>query len=179
MTFDDIPSAWRGHEQFAEWLVKTVKPQVIVDLGVDYGFSTIAFARPQIGRVYAIDHFQGDAQTGARNVLAECRKNIDDAHLRIQPSVIVSDFDAAARAWFETMQFCEGPIDILHIDGAHDYASVKHDFDTWKGLVRMGGVILLHDTRSFPNDVGRFFSELRWPKFEFGHSGGLGVVYRP
>jgi hypothetical protein len=29
MTFDSIPSAWRGHEQFAEWLVRTMRPEVI------------------------------------------------------------------------------------------------------------------------------------------------------
>jgi predicted O-methyltransferase YrrM len=47
-----------GHEDFAVRLVEHLKPKVVVDLGVDYGFSTFAFALPNIGTVYGIDWFQ-------------------------------------------------------------------------------------------------------------------------
>lgn len=53
-----IKSAWKGHELFAVWLVKKLKPLVIVDLGIDYGFSTFVFVIPGIGKVYGIDHFK-------------------------------------------------------------------------------------------------------------------------
>lgn len=62
---DDTPAtAWTGHRQFAEWLVKFVNPKVIVDLGVDYGYSTFSFAIPRIGHVYGIDNFSGDDFVG-------------------------------------------------------------------------------------------------------------------
>jgi hypothetical protein len=33
------------------WLVQAVAPDVILDLGVDYGYSTFCFALPGLGQV--------------------------------------------------------------------------------------------------------------------------------
>ena len=41
---DSIISAWTGHRKFAEFLVEKKNPDVIVELGVDYGYSTFVFA---------------------------------------------------------------------------------------------------------------------------------------
>ena len=41
---EKMPHPWKGHRAFAEWLVKEIKPSQVVDLGVDYGFSTFIFA---------------------------------------------------------------------------------------------------------------------------------------
>jgi predicted O-methyltransferase YrrM len=163
-----IGSAWKGHEDFAVRLVEHLKPEIVVDLGVDYGFSTFAFALPNIGTVYGIDWFQGDKYAGHRTtyeqVLAE------RARLGMTNVVIVkSGFSDAARSWSKK-------IDLLHIDGNHDYESVKQDFEQWGKFVADDGVILLHDTLSFPDDVGRFYDGLNLPKFNFTHSYGLGVV---
>ena len=38
------PSAWMGNCDFVQWLVTRKRARVVVDLGVDYGFSTFAFA---------------------------------------------------------------------------------------------------------------------------------------
>lgn len=186
MKFESIQTAWRGHEAFADVLVRAMRPKVVVDLGVDYGFSTIAFARPNIGMVFAVDHFIGDLQTGERNSLEQFQENLRDSGVT-NVRTIMSDFDEAAKAWKETLQFGaveqEGrirawPIDILHIDGEHSYASTRHNFETWSPFVRSGGVVLMHDVNSFPNDTGRAFNEIDWPKFKFEHAGGLGVLCR-
>lgn len=172
MDTSQIITAWRGHEQFAHWLVQTVDPSTTVDLGIDYGFSTIELARYNEGKVYGIDWFQGDAQAGYRNIEEQARKHVADSGFQ-NIEIRKQTFDEAV------IHFGYNSIDICHIDGAHDHASVKHDFDTWFPKVREGGVILLHDTESFPNDVGRFFNELPYPKFKFTHSHGLGVVTKP
>jgi hypothetical protein len=52
--------------EFSMWLVKHVKPKMIVELGVDYGHSTFCLASPNIGTVYAIDCFEGDAHAGLK-----------------------------------------------------------------------------------------------------------------
>jgi hypothetical protein len=31
---ETLPSAWKGHRQFANWLSKTLAPKVTVDLGL-------------------------------------------------------------------------------------------------------------------------------------------------
>ena len=41
---EDIPSAVKGHRKFIEWLVEYVNPKTIVELGVDYGYSTFVFS---------------------------------------------------------------------------------------------------------------------------------------
>ena len=61
---EHIVSAWAGHEEFAGKLVRFLRPDVVVELGVDYGYSAFAFALPNIGTVYGIDWFQGDDCAG-------------------------------------------------------------------------------------------------------------------
>ncbi len=169
-TFDlyRIPSAWKGHERFAQWLIQQMRPKVIVELGCDYGFSTIALAQPGIGIVYGIDRFVGPPE---RKAFEACRANIAASGVT-NIKLIQADFRIVARSWSLA-------IDLLHVDGNHAYDDVRLDFALWSIHVRDGGVILLHDTRSFPQDVGRFFNEIAWPKFEFEHANGLGVVLKP
>lgn len=166
-----ITTAWRGHERYAHFLVQQMRPKTIVDLGIDEGYSTIELARYSKGCTYGVDHFKGDPQTGVKNTRDKALDNISKSLFFIE--VMDMTFDKAA------LNFHDHEIDILHIDGAHDYASVKHDFETWFPKVRSGGVILMHDTQSFSQDVGRFFHSLEYPHFEFTHSAGLGVVLKP
>jgi predicted O-methyltransferase YrrM len=170
----DFTTAWIGHEDFADWLVRLMQPKVIVELGVWDGFSLIAWARPAIGQVYGIDWFKGDPQAGIKNPDEMERKCVQNILNSGCPNIhlLRSSFDDGAKSW-------KGPIDILHIDGQHTYAAVSHDFATWSPFVRKGGVIVMHDTQSFPNDVGRFFREIQSPKCEFKHAHGLGVILKP
>lgn len=175
---DDTPAtAWSGHRAFAEWLVKELNPNVIVDLGVDYGFSTFSFAIPRIGHVYGIDNFTGDTFVGTDenrlkyNFVTMKREKL---HLQDNLTLIEGDFNEVAETW-------DKKIDILHIDGSHNYEDVKKDFETWSKFLNDDGVILLHDTcieSAFGNEYGvkRFFEEIELPKFTFTHCFGLGVV---
>jgi len=65
----------------------------------------------------------------------------------------------------------------LHIDGLHTYEASKHDYETWHKFVANDGVIIFHDTYSFPYTVGRMFNEIEgYYKHNFPHSAGLGVI---
>ena len=175
---DDTPAtAWSGHRNFAEWLVKFLNPKVIVDLGVDYGFSTFSFAIPRIGHVYGIDNFIGDDFVGEdteRYKYDFVSMKREKLHLQDTITFIEGTFDEVAETW-------DKKIDILHIDGSHHYEDVKKDFETWSKFVSDDGVILMHDTcveNFLGNEYGvkKFFEELDVPKFTFEHSFGLGVV---
>ena len=66
-----IDTAWRGHKNFAIWLASRLQAETIVDLGVDFGYSTFCFALASTGHVYGIDSFEGDSETGFRNTFNE------------------------------------------------------------------------------------------------------------
>jgi predicted O-methyltransferase YrrM len=174
---DDIPSTcWNGHRRFAEWLVSYLKPEVTVDLGVDWGYSTFCFAMPRIGHVYGVDSFEGDYYTGKKDDYQFNYVNMKREKLFMDQNVtfIKGYFDDVAKDW-------DKKIDILHIDGDHRYECVKNDFETWSKFLSDDGVILFHDTcvEEFNNKeygVKKFFDEIDLPKCTFTHTFGLGVV---
>ena len=173
----DIPSTcWTGHQGFAEWLVRHLKPKVIVDLGVDWGFSTFAFGMPRIGHVYGVDTFEGDkftGKTGGQNYDYVISKR-EKLFMKDNVTFIQGYFDDIAKTW-------DKKIDILHIDGDHSYDAVKNDFETWSQFVSEDGVILLHDTcvetiNGNEYGVKQFFEEIDLPKCTFTHTFGLGII---
>jgi predicted O-methyltransferase YrrM len=175
---DDTPAtAWRGHRNFAEWLVRFVNPQIVVDLGVDYGYSTFSFSLPRIGHVYGVDNFVGDDFIGLdkdKTKYTFVTMKREKLHLQDNITFIEGTFDEVAKTW-------DKKIDILHIDGSHHYEDVKKDFETWSKFISDDGVILLHDTSVETHDgkvygVKKFFEEIDLPKFNIDHSFGLGVI---
>ena len=163
---ENLPSAWKGHRAFANWLMKEKLPETVVELGVDYGYSTFCFAESAIGTVYAIDTFTGDPHCGIRNnsydIYLDYSKNYNNI------ITIVNTFEEAAKTWFK-------PIDILHIDGYHTYEACNSDLAIWSPFVKDDGVILMHDTESFEG-VARVYQQSSWNKINFTHSFGLGVL---
>jgi hypothetical protein len=175
----DSPS-WIGHIPFAFALVEMAEPRNIVELGTFKGDSYMAFCQAVAvlqlpTQCFAIDTWKGDAQTGFYDdrILAALRGIHDPMYSRFS-TLIQKDFDAAAG------DFADGSIDLLHIDGMHTYAEVKHDFETWLPKMSDAGVILLHDTamREPTFEVWRLWEEVapRYPHFNFEHAAGLGVL---
>ena len=170
-----IPSAWgdgniHGHVLFVDWLIEEMKPKVTVDLGIDYGYSLIAFAHNNPGKVYGIDGFEGDIWTGSRNTYNQVTNHVRNLQLN-NVTLIKGYFDDVVETW-------DTPIDILHIDGFHSYEAVKNDYEKWSGFVPNSGVILFHDTDSHDDRFGvkKFFQELDMPKHELSGFQGLGIV---
>lgn len=56
-------------------------------------------------------------------------------------------------------------IDLLYVDADHSYAGVKQDFETYSRLVRVGGMIALHDIVENPSneniEVSTFWNEIK------------------
>jgi SAM-dependent methyltransferase len=79
--------------------------------------------------------------------------------------------------------FSVGSIDLLHIDGLHSYAAVRHDWDAWFPKVTPGGIVLLHDIDARHADFGvwKLWGEIAqtYEAFEFHHYHGLGVLRKP
>ena len=90
--------------------------------------------------------------------------------------------------WF-TGLYEDTRIDLLHIDGAHDYESVKADWDFYSYRVRKGGLVVLHDigTQTSQMNVKRLWEEIKagfkcetydqkYETYEFYEKNGIGVV---
>jgi hypothetical protein len=171
-------SAWKGHLEFSMWLVNILNPKVVVELGVDYAHSTFCLSSEldKNSVIYGIDSFEGDSQSGFRNTF----EIVENMHLFLLDTKLLPNNNIKfIKGYFNDVNknFNE-QIDLLHIDGLHDYDSVKNDFNLWFPKLSTNGVVIFHDTISFPNDVGKFFNELDYPKTNFIHSAGLGIISR-
>jgi glycosyltransferase involved in cell wall biosynthesis len=175
-----VASAWLGHVPFAQWLVAASRPGLIVELGTHNGVSYSAFCDAVLAnhlptRAAAIDTWQGDAQAGfyGEEVYNDFKAFHDPRYASFS-KLIRASFDDAL------IDFDDGSIDLLHIDGEHSYAAVRHDFESWKLKLSDRGIILLHDTQVREEGYGvwQFWAELRqiYPGFEFEHASGLGVL---
>lgn len=168
---EQVVSAWTGHRKFAEWIVTQYSNPTVVELGVDYGYSTFVFAnalKGTTGTIYGIDLFAGDVHAGYRNTYEGVLKNIKD-HDVTNIEIIMGDFTHVSKLWNK-------PINILHIDGLHTYEAVKNDFTNWSKFVDDNGIVLFHDTAIQHFGIKDFFRELSGGhRLYFTHSAGLGI----
>ena len=72
---------WRDHRLCAASWRRRTEPETVVDLGVDYGYSTFCFALPEIGHVYGIDSFEGDEHAGVKETYDFVLKKKDELNL--------------------------------------------------------------------------------------------------
>jgi hypothetical protein len=173
-------SARIGHAPFAFWLVENLEPKSFVGLGTYYGYSYFCFCQ-QVASLklptscIAVDTWTGDEHTGLYD------ESVFDAVKEISANNY-SSFLRLLRVTFDEAvgQFADGSIDLLHIDGRHQYVDVKHDFETWRPRLSNRSVVLFHDTQVEERDFGvfQFWNEISnaFPHFEFIHSSGLGVL---
>jgi len=168
-----IPSAWneppKSHREFAKWLIEKLNPEVIVELGVDYGYSAFVMSLYSKGKVYGIDCFA---------VIKNVYRKTDDYKfvLDIKEKLKLDNLEIIKGYFDEVVKTWDKPIDILHIDGLHKYKECKNDYEKWSPFVKDDGVILFHDTISYSDQVGVAFSEVDLPKLTFTNSNGLGVA---
>jgi predicted O-methyltransferase YrrM len=138
---DELPG-WLSYEE-GETLYDLARActgrGVIVEIGSWRGKSTTCLGLGSKAgkgvRIYAVDrHTDGTFPDWERNVEAA---GIDDL---VTP---VKGLSQELAAGFDE------PIELLFIDGAHQYELVKQDFDRWVPKVVENGVVAMHDTASF------------------------------
>ncbi|MGM9515872.1 class I SAM-dependent methyltransferase [Roseateles sp. DB2] len=173
-------SYWWGHVPFAHWLVAALHPQVIVELGTFNGVSFSAFCEAMRrlhipGRCYAVDTWADAEHYGM----------VDDSIFLDLGDFCRNEFGGIAelvRTTFDEalVNFSDGSIDLLHIDGPHSYEGVKAEFEKWLPKMSRQGVMLFHDInlRETGFGVWKLWDELKgqYPHFELLHANGLGIV---
>src|SRR6266446_6257059 len=173
-------SAWIEHVPFAFWLVDVLRPRKIVELGTYNGvsYSAMCQAVKTLGMAtscFAIDTWKGDENAGfyGENIYRDFAAFHDQRYGTFS-RLVRSTFDDAVD------HFQDGSIDLLHIDGLHTYKAVRHDYQSWLPKLSRRAIVLFHDTNVRERGFGvyRLWAELaeRYPRFEFVHGHGLGVL---
>lgn len=172
---------WNGHRLFAYDLICYLRPQLVVELGTYWGTSFFSFCQAikdenLSTECVAIDTWQGDEHTGPYD--SEVFKSVSETLHTYYPGIKAR----LKRSLFSEAinDFQDGTIDLLHIDGFHEYDAVRQDFESWLPKLKENGVVLLHDIAD-ECDYGsvKFWKELcgLHKTFTFQHSWGLGVVF--
>lgn len=175
--------AWTPHLHFAYDLVAILRPAVLVELGVDRGESYFAFCQSALEnntgtRCFGIDTWRGDQHAGGydETTFAQVSKH-NRANYESFSTLLRSNFDEALG------QFENESIDLLHLDGLHTEAAVRHDLQGWIPKLRPGGILLLHDVDVRTKDFGvwKVWNELQSQSrsWTFHDGPGLGVWQKP
>jgi hypothetical protein len=179
---NDNNSAWKGHIPFARYITKAFRPEVFVELGTYYGVSYSAFWDSAIRHKipmegYAVDMWEegyDETTPGSNQVVFEKFKSFHDENLPSSSHILKMEFEQALE------KFSDESIDLLHIDGNHNYEIVKKDFFSWLPKMKKTGMILLHDVHINWDGYGVhvFWDEIKnsYPSFSFHHSYGLGLL---
>ncbi len=113
----------------------------IVEIGSHQGRSTVVLglAAASVGaRVTAIDPFVEGAMFGGQSTRAKFEANIAAAGLTDVVDLLPMKSQDALTTW-------SGDIDLLYIDGKHDYWTVVDDLG-WTEHLSLGALTLIHDS---------------------------------
>ena len=175
--------AWVGHTPFAYWLVASLKPKTLVELGTHGGGSYFSFCQSVVDnkldtKTYAIDTWTGEKQAGFYSEsLFKKVMDFNIEHFDNFSTLMKMTFDEALN------EFDDNSVDLLHIDGFHSYEAVSNDYRSWYPKLSKEAIVLFHDTHEIKPGFGvhQFWDELKKDHrdqcFEFKHSHGLGMCF--
>jgi predicted O-methyltransferase YrrM len=166
-------------------LVRLEEPRQVLEIGTGTGGTLylLAWASHPAARVLSLD----------RRIYPLVRRRLYRTFTPRPRRVDAMEADShadATRARVE--QFFGGrPLDLLFIDGAHGYESVRRDYELYGPLVRNHGLVAFHDIVEGPpevvGDVPRYWREVRESLLEQRElvesrrqgGAGIGVGRRP
>lgn len=142
-----VPGWETGDEQdyLHELALNAPDDAVIVEIGGEFGMSASIFSKGKpTAHVYSID-IRFDTEVGEIHKANLAEAGVGENVKRIPGD---SQLTKTVNA-FKKLE--KGGIDVLFIDGAHDYQGALNDLNLWSPLVKVGGTLVLHDTAGTTN----------------------------
>lgn len=137
----DVPG-WLTEDQARELYAaaRAAGPDArVLEVGSHHGRSTVVLALAG-AVVTAVDPFPEDWRYGAAGTEQRCRATLARAGVTDRVDLRVATSREVRVTWDE-------PLDVVYVDGKHDFRSVRDDL-RWAGHVRDGGLVLVHDAWS-------------------------------
>jgi predicted O-methyltransferase YrrM len=149
-----LQHAWAVASRIEGWLTRDqaqvlyaaaqglAEGSTVVEIGSHQGRSTVVLAAglPPGGRLVAVDPFDAHWRYGGPGTRDLLLAHLDEAGLGDRVTV-VTDTSRGARTSYG------GTVDLVYVDGKHDYWTVRDDL-RWADLVPDGGLVLVHDAFS-------------------------------
>lgn len=136
-----IPGWLTAHEgQFLYSSAKAVRELQgdVVEIGSFQGKSTIFLAKAST-KVVSIDPHEGNVSGGILSPTYKAFiKHLTRAGIRKNVRDVISTSKEAVKKWNK-------PISYLFIDGLHDEAHAREDYELWSPYVVDGGIVAMHD----------------------------------
>lgn len=145
------------------------EPSNIVEIGVWQGKSAAYLGVELYNhgwtnvRLDLIDHFEGSPEHKNRLINEQIdlfeitKKNLSPLNDMINFNIIKLSSEEASK------NYKDESVDLVFIDGAHEYESVKKDIDTWLPKVKKGGIICgddyCNDWKSVISAVDDYFGD--------------------
>jgi hypothetical protein len=153
-TRPEFGSVWDGADRIAGWLSRdqaTVlydaaaalpSGSTVVEIGSHQGRSTVVLAAGLAAgsRLVAVDPFDASWRYGGPDTRRLLEEHLATAGVTDRVEVRAETSRAARAAY-------DGPVDLLYVDGKHDYWTVRDDL-RWADRVPVGGTVLVHDAFS-------------------------------
>lgn len=160
-----------GQDEFLFNLASEISEDgLIVDIGTWHGRSACCFGYSCIGtkrRVVTIDLFPGDLLKSALN-------NINKNNLSKYIECIQIDSKEMAKTW-------SSEIDLLFIDGNHNYQNVLNDYQGFYPWIKINGIIVLHDVGDgidWPGPYQVWHKYIKYDLYNYKSCGNLVVGYK-
>jgi hypothetical protein len=153
-TRPDFDSVWAGADEIPGWLtrdqatvlydaVAALEPgSTVVEIGCHQGRSTVVLAAGLTAdsRLLAVDPFDASWRYGGPDTRRLLEEHLASAGVRNRVEVHAETSRAARTSY-------DGPVDLVYVDGKHDYWTVRDDL-RWARRVPPGGTVLVHDAFS-------------------------------
>ena len=156
----DLQPQWGGTSPIIKELVKTVKPELIIEVGSWKGQSAITMAETMKeikinGKIICVDTWLGGFKSRLIPEYAEalkCRNGYPQVYYQFLANVIKAGFEKtiiplalSSDGGAEVLQRKKVQAELIYIDAGHTFEGTMSELRNFYPLLKKGGVIFGHD----------------------------------